>query len=159
MKNNVMHFRNFFLTFLLATILLSCSSNGNIDNFLWLEGKWQGEGFDSTIYDEIWERESDKLISGFSCGSITPETFFKENPKIEIVEGKAFYITAFPDTKGSVLFKSILAKSNHAVFENRELTFPSIIEYKIEGDSLLVRYEGKREGKLAREEMYFHNRK
>ena len=137
-------------------ILCSCSGGAGIDNFEWLNGKWQGKGFDSTVYDEIWKKESDKLMIGFSCGSINPDTFFRENPKIEIVEGKAFYITAFPDIKGSVLFKSTSVVPNHAVFENDEHPFPSKIEYKIEGDSLLVRYEGKRQGKLSREEMYFH---
>ena len=143
-----------FLFFVI--ILCSCSGRTSVDNFEWLNGKWQGKAYDSTVYDEIWKKETDKLMIGFSCGTIYPDTFFRENPKIEIVEGKAFYITAFPDIKGSVLFKSTIAEYNHAVFENEEHPFPTKIEYKIEGDSLLVRYEGKRDGKLSREELYFH---
>lgn len=140
-------------------LLVSCSGTSTVSNFEWMLGKWTATGYDSTVYDEIWKKESDKLMSGFSCGSIAPDTFFKENPKIEIVEGKAFYITSFPDIKGSVLFKSVIAEPNRALFQNEEYAFPAKIEYQLTGDSLLIRYEGTRQGKPAREELYFHKAK
>src|SRR5688572_12030888 len=112
---------------LFAFLLASCSGASSVDEFKWMEGKWNGYPPDGRLITETWQKESDKLLLGLSCGLLGEDTVFKENPKIEIIEGTAFYITAFPDIKGSVLYRSTVAKPGHAVFENSELGFPAKI--------------------------------
>ncbi|MEW6468709.1 MAG: DUF6265 family protein [Bacteroidota bacterium] len=144
----------------LALLLLASCSGASLSNYSWMEGTWKGEAPDGTSYYEIWKKQSGQLLQGFSCGVIGGvDTVFKENPKIEIIENSAFYITSFPDIKGSVLYKASSSVTGQAVFINDEHPFPKKIVYRLNGDSLLVRYEGLRQGKPSFEELYFRRQK
>jgi hypothetical protein len=146
---------------LFITILcIGCNRKTELEQLDWLQGKWIGHSTDGLVFIENWSKKSDKLLLGQSFGLQGEDTIYKEYPKMELIEGKLFYITNIPKVATPVLFKSSKTEGNTAVFENNENEFPTTIIYKKTGaDSLHVIFEGKRNNEKAREALYFIKQK
>ncbi|MEO5645027.1 MAG: DUF6265 family protein [Bacteroidia bacterium] len=142
--------KNLFLISAAAIVLIfsSCgNSNGKVDDISWMIGSWQGTDVNTVIFNESWQREGKGFI-GFGC-SMSPagDTLFKENLKIELVEGTPYYIVTIPPKKEPVLFKMISGDEHNAIFENRDHDFPQRISYLLqENNKLTVKLEGIEKG-------------
>ncbi|MDQ3111661.1 MAG: DUF6265 family protein [Bacteroidota bacterium] len=135
----------------------SCgNSNSATEDINWMIGSWQGTDLNTVIFNETWRREG-KAFVGFGC-SLSPagDTLFKENLKIDVVEGVPYYIVTIPPKKEPVLFKLIQGDEHNAIFENREHDFPQRISYMLqENKTLKVRLEGIEKGEPKIETLEF----
>ncbi|CAN5136568.1 hypothetical protein BH09BAC5_BH09BAC5_22750 [soil metagenome] len=136
------------------------SACGNPDNATkdidWMIGKWHGTDLNTVIFTESWQHEGKGMI-GFGC-SMSPagDTLFKENLKIDIVEGVPYYIVTIPPKKEPILFKMIQGDDHNAIFENRDHDFPQRISYLLKADnSLKVKLEGIEKGQPKIETLEF----
>lgn len=119
-------------------------------------GSWQGTDVNTVVFNESWKREGKSFV-GFGC-SMSPDgdTLFKENLKIDLVEGVPYYIVTIPPKKEPVLFKLVQGDDHNAIFENREHDFPQRISYMLQtNNSLKVRLEGIEKGEPKIETLEF----
>jgi hypothetical protein len=148
--------KRIFLLALPALILSSCGNGNSTDAIKWMIGSWQGTDVNTVIFNESWQKEGKGMV-GFGC-SLSPEgdTLFKENLKIDIVEGVPYYIVTIPPKKEPVLFKLIQGDDHNAIFENREHDFPQRISYLLQADGRLkVKLEGINKGQPKIETLDF----
>ncbi len=141
--------KNFRISIIgIVVFVCSCGNNGGqTEDISWLVGRWQGTDINTVIFSETWQREGKGMI-GFGC-SMSPEgdTLFKENLKIDVVEGVPFYIVTIPPKKEPTLFKLIHGDDHNAIFENKENNFPQRISYLLQKDnSLKIKLEGIEKG-------------
>jgi hypothetical protein len=132
----------------IVACLSSCgNSNSAIEEISWMIGTWQGTDINTVIFNESWKREGKSFV-GFGC-SMSPDgdTLFKENLKIDLVEGVPYYIVTIPPKKEPVLFKLVQGDDHNAIFENRGHDFPQRISYVLQDNNKLkVRLEGIEKG-------------
>ncbi len=141
--------KNLFFLSAIVTLLTftSCGNSNAIEDISWMTGTWQGTDVNTVIFNESWHREG-KAYIGFGC-SISPsgDTLFKENLKIDLVEGVPYYIVTIPPKKEPVLFKLIEGDEENAIFENRSHDFPQRISYMLQKNKTLkVKLEGIEKG-------------
>lgn len=139
-----------------AFVFYSCGNSGTVDDISWMIGSWQGTDVNTVIFNESWQKEG-KGMAGFGC-SLSPagDTLFKENLKIDLVEGTPYYIVSIPPKKEPVLFKLIRGDDHNAIFENREHDFPQRISYLLqENGTLKVKLEGIEKGQPKIETLDF----
>ncbi len=139
--------KNILLASFVAIVASSCGNSNAIEDISWMIGTWQGTDVNTVIFNESWHREGKSFI-GFGC-SVSPagDTLFKENLKIDLVEGVPYYIVTIPPKKEPVLFKLIEGNEQNAIFENRSHNFPQRISYMLqENKTLKVKLEGIEKG-------------
>jgi hypothetical protein len=137
-------------------IFHSCGNNDPTNDIRWMIGSWQGTDVNTVIFNESWQKEGKAMI-GSGC-SLSPEgdTLFKENLKIDLVEGVPYYIVTIPPKKEPVLFKLIQGDDHNAIFENRDHDFPQRISYLLQPDGhLKVKLEGLEKGQPKIETLDF----
>lgn len=145
---------------IILTICISCNRQTELEKMNWLHGRWIGHSSDGVLFIELWNKKSEKLLLGQSFGMQSEDTIYKEYPKMELIEGKLFYITNIPKVATPVLFKSTSIDNAGIVFENTENEFPQKVSYKKIGkDSLYIIFEGKHNNEKAREALYFVKQK
>lgn len=141
----------------ILTTFSSCgNSNSAIEEISWMIGSWQGTDINTVIFNESWHREGKGFV-GAGC-SLSPagDTLFKENLKIELVEGVPYYIVTIPPKKEPVLFKMVKGDDHNAVFENRDHDFPQRISYLLQkNNTLKVKLEGIEKGQPKIETLEF----
>lgn len=137
-----------FISVPVIALISSCgNSKGPVEEISWMIGTWQGTDVNTVIFNESWQREGKGFV-GFGC-SLSPQgdTLFKENLKIELVEGVPYYIVTIPPKKEPVLFKLIEGDDHKAIFENRDHDFPQRISYMLQANNTLkVKLEGIEKG-------------
>jgi hypothetical protein len=146
-----------FVSIISLALFSSCgNSGGPLENISWLIGSWQGTDVNTVVFNESWQREGKGFV-GFGC-SLSPsgDTLFKENLKIDVVEGVPYYIVTIPPKKEPVLFKLIQGDDHNAIFENREHDFPQRISYLLQkNNTLIVKLEGIEKGQPKVETLQF----
>jgi hypothetical protein len=141
---------------IIATFSSCGNSNSAIEEISWMLGSWQGTDINTVIFNESWHREGKGFV-GAGC-SLSPagDTLFKENLKIELVEGVPYYIVTIPPKKEPVLFKMVQGDEQNAIFENRDHDFPQRISYMLQADKTLkVKLEGMEKGQPKIETLDF----
>ncbi|HET6990816.1 MAG TPA: DUF6265 family protein [Bacteroidia bacterium] len=150
--------RLFFLPVIfIALQFSSCENSGNIDDIKWMIGQWQGTDVNGLVFHEVWENDGANSYTGSTC-IVSPEgdTIYRETLKINLVEGKPYFVSTVPGSKGPVLFKMVQGDSKNAVFENREHAFPQSISYTLENSTHMnVKLEGIEKGQPKVEHLEF----
>ena len=137
--------------------LISCSGSKGPVNIDWLTGKWVGH-VSEIVYSEYWSKLSEENFDGTSYVVQEGDTVYRDKLKINIIGDLPCFVISLPKNKEPVIFKMTGNSEKGIVFENNEHDFPKLIAYEINGDSLHVRFEGIREGKKAREEVYYRKK-
>ena len=132
--------------FLLFLSCFACKSSDYLNNFDWLEGKWQIN--ESASFEE-WTKIDDTLYRGKGYEIRKNDTLITE--MIEIVQkGKeVFYIPSVADQNNGqpVEFKLISKKKGIIIFENKNHDFPQRIIYVKNGkDQIDAKIEGEKKG-------------
>ena len=135
----------------------SCgNSNGKVEDISWMIGTWKGTDVNTVIFSESWRREGKGFVGSGCSMSPAGDTLFKENLKIDLVEGTPYYIVTIPPKKEPVLFKMIKGDERNAIFENRDHDFPQRISYMLqENNKLTVKLEGIEKGVPKMETLSF----
>jgi len=119
----------------------------SIETLGFMSGCWQGQMGPLTI-EEQWSRAGGGMMMGMSRNIKGGRTVFSEFMRIEPRGGELYYIARIGDAKQSPTpFKLVRANAAEAVFENLEHDFPQRIIYRVDGDGLKARIEGKDKGK------------
>jgi hypothetical protein len=142
---------------LFAIMLCSCTPKKGLDQFSWLQGSWMGRQ-DGIVFSEDWKKVSEEMITGRSLALQGEDTVYHETSKIYMLGGAPYFLMNLPQLHEPVLFKWSSGEDKEALFQSTEHDFPQSVLYKLEGDSLLERLEGIRDGKKAREELYYHKK-
>ena len=144
-----------FIRLLFVSLLFSCKSDKNLDEFKWFLGDWKGTMQEMDVH-EYWTMENKNSYRGEGFVLSEMDTVFHESTKLEAQNGDIFYIANVPGNPAPVSFKLTLHEKNKAVFENPEHDFPKIITYTLVlPDSLVAVVEGDEDGKHRKEEFHF----
>ena len=100
--------------------------------FDWVEGCWMSA---SGVTKEVWAREGDKHLFGYSTLTKKGEVKFFEQLRLEDTDD-GWQLSAYPRGIGPVHFKMTASTETSATFENFENDYPQRIEYRREGDGL-----------------------
>ncbi len=132
----------------LVMVFLHCAtaSAASIDDLGWLTGCWTYDGQDVGS-GEYWLIPAGQTMFGVSRSARDSKTVAFEYLRIEQTDDSSLALFASPSGKNTTRFDLIELGETEAVFENPAHDFPQRIIYRLRGDSLLGRIEGKSDGK------------
>lgn len=150
-KNTV---ANLLITVLILLELFSCKSETKnnaysltIDKLYWIVGNWKCRGEEGIIFEK-WTRSSDKLLKGMVYSLSGSDTLVLKRMSIKEIDSHVYYIVRFEHNDSELSLKLVGNSSKGLLFENSEQDFPNKIIYaNTDGNMLLARFEGIREGK------------
>ncbi|HZY82645.1 MAG TPA: DUF6265 family protein [Cyclobacteriaceae bacterium] len=103
----------------------------------WLKGDWtrtnQKPGRSGY---ETWKSMGPTTMIGRGVMMKGSDTTFVEKIRIELKEGKMFYVADVPENKGEVWFEFTQLKDNGFVCENPKHDFPKKISYEVDGKNM-----------------------
>ena len=117
-----------------------------IENLFWLSGCWDN-GDTLRRYEEQWMKPAGNSMLGMSRTVAKGKTVEYEFLQIRQQPNGAIYYVALPSGQPQDSFRLVKTGSQELVFENPEHDFPQRIIYRLKGDSLVARIEGKSKGK------------
>lgn len=129
-------------------------NNADMQKLLWIVDKWVSQSETSTSY-EHWEKTNETLYTGGSETIKNGDTVFAEKLKIELIEGKVYYIADVAHNPAPVKFLLTEVNENSAIFENPEHDFPQKITYINENGILHAVIEGPgKDGKTKKVDFF-----
>lgn len=142
---------------LLPLFLISCynpNSHEIFHDLRVLDGNW--ESYKGVKFNENWRFIDDNLFEGEGFSLNGSDTSFFESLSI-VRNGDSIYYRVFFDENNDVVDFLLTDVSKHSwTFTNPENDFPSIINYQIEDDTLLLVTIANIRGN---KEQFFHLRK
>jgi hypothetical protein len=140
---------------LLLPLLFSCSgSTVGVEDFSWLDGKWEGHRSDMVTF-EHWSPAEGKSMQGIGGVVMRSDTVFAEKIRIEERADGLYYVASVPGNPAPVDFKFKGFENDTAVFENLQHDFPQRVLYIKTKDGMFACVEGKQDNKFLREEFSF----
>lgn len=130
------------LLFIFSLFLFySCSEKqSGIEQFKWLEGKWEGHPDDSTTLFENWKFIDEGKVNGTGGMIIHNDTIFAEKMNIYQKEDHFYYHVEVPENETPVDFLFDNEQTDSAVFVNKEHDFPQRIVYYYKNKGKLNAY-------------------
>jgi hypothetical protein len=110
----------------------SSDSAGDLN---WLLGCWESTDGSSR---EVWVRQSDEQLIGFSVALAQGQVVFYETLSIGIDDDGNAHYTAHPEGQPATVFSAETQRGNEIEFINPQHDFPQKISYRPEGDQLLA---------------------
>lgn len=103
----------------------------------WILGTWQRTNVQpgTTAY-EAWRKESEQVYTGLGWSMKGSDTSFVEKLRIEIKEGKPYYVADVRENAEPVYFLMSELSSTGFKSENPEHDFPKVITYSLEGSQM-----------------------
>lgn len=131
--------------------LFSCSSKKvTINDFSWIEGKWNGWADGMSFYEE-WNPLQGNLMDGVGGAIDNLDTVFSEKIKIEQRGEDVVYTANVAENGGAVDFKFTGYKNDSIVFENPQHDFPQrIVYFRLPDNKLYACIDGLNAGKYDR---------
>lgn len=142
------------LIFIIMSKTAYSQNNADMQKLLWIVDKWVSQSENSTSY-EHWEKTNETLYTGGSETIKNGDTVFAEKLKIELIEGKVYYIADVAHNPAPVKFLLTEVNENSAIFENPEHDFPQKITYINENGILHAVIEGPgKDGKTKKVDFF-----
>lgn len=142
------------LIFIIMSKTAFSQNNADMQKLLWIVDKWVSQSETSTSY-EHWEKTNETLYTGGSETIKNGDTVFAEKLKIELIEGKVYYIADVAHNPAPVKFLLTEVNENLAIFENPEHDFPQKITYINENGILHAVIEGPgKDGKTKKVDFF-----
>ncbi|KXK42791.1 MAG: hypothetical protein UZ05_CHB002002905 [Chlorobi bacterium OLB5] len=143
------------LIFIIMSKTAFSQNNADMQKLLWIVDKWVSQSETSTSY-EHWEKTNETLYTGGSETIKNGDTVFAEKLKIELIEGKVYYIADVAHNPAPVKFLLTEVNENSAIFENPEHDFPQKITYINENGILHAVIEGPgKDGKTKKSGFFY----
>lgn len=117
---------------ILAMFFSTAVANAGAAELDWLPGCWDAEDGKSR---EVWVRQSDDQLIGFSVALKDSRVVFHEVLSVNIDDGVARY-TAHPAGQSATIFSSTGSPGEGITFINAEHDYPQKISYTRSGDRL-----------------------
>jgi hypothetical protein len=111
------------------------SSSETMEDLKRIEGKWTS--YKGIKFNENWRFENEDLFKGEGYSLNGADTSFFETLQI-IKKNDSVYYSVFFKNENAVYFLLTEASKNKWKFTNPQNEYPSIIEYKLENDTLLT---------------------
>lgn len=145
------------LFLLVGAFLFSCGNKKTtINDFTWLQGKWEGASQDLNFFEE-WKPSQENVLDGFGGGISGKDTVFSEKIKIEERADGIFYVPTVKENGGAVDFKFTGYKNDSIVFENPQHDFPQrIIYFRLPNNKLYACIDGLENGKYNRIAFFYN---
>ena len=124
------------------------AQNATIESFATLAGCWERNERGSLI-NEMWMKPAGTSMIGSGRTVKNGKTTDFEFLRIEQREDAIYYVAKPRTNAQETAFKLKTWSANDFVFENPEHDFPQRILYKMNGNSLVARIEGTRNGKTS----------
>tara|TARA_R110002096_G_scaffold161007_3_gene327366 strand:+ start:16237 stop:16668 length:432 start_codon:yes stop_codon:yes gene_type:complete len=118
-----------------AAFLLTFSQPASADPLDWLVGCWESKDGTSK---EVWVKEADGGLSGFSVTLQDNDMVFYEVLRIATASDGTLTYTAHPSGQSSATFRSKSAAGFAVTFANPSHDYPQEIAYKRDGDKLFA---------------------
>ena len=134
---------------LIAGLALPASAQ-DLDKLVWMTGNWAQKTAKEEV-QENWLGPKGNVMVAVNL-TLTPgrgSSF--EFIRIAVKDGRIVYF-ASPGGRPPVEFPMTQMSDNAIVFENAAHGYPAKISYRRDGDALVARIEGKRQGAEASEE-------
>lgn len=142
------------LIFIIMSKTAFSQNNADMQKLLWIVDKWVSQSENSTSY-EHWEKTNETLYTGGSETIKNGDTVFAEKLKIELIEGKVYYIADVAHNPAPVKFLLTEVNDNSAIFENPDHDFPQKITYINENGILHAVIEGPgKDGKTKKVDFF-----
>lgn len=142
------------LIFIIMSKTAFSQNTADMQKLLWIVDKWVSQSENSTSY-EHWEKTNETLYTGGSETIKNGDTVFAEKLKIELIEGKVYYIADVAHNPAPVKFLLTEVNENSAIFENPEHDFPQKITYINENGILHAVIEGPgKDGKTKKVDFF-----
>jgi len=125
----------FFLSLAIPAVILCCvvdtalASKSELD---WMLGCWAAEDGNS---NEVWVRQTDQQMIGFSVAFADGRMVFHELLSIQM-DAKGAHYTAHPQGQPSATFSSSQLADNSVSFTKPDHDYPQRIDYHRDGDEL-----------------------
>ncbi len=142
------------LIFIIMSKTAFSQNTADMQKLLWIVDKWVSQSENSTSY-EHWEKTNETLYTGGSETIKNGDTVFAEKLKIELIEGKVYYIADVAHNPAPVKFLLTEVNDNSAIFENPDHDFPQKITYINENGILHAVIEGPgKDGKTKKVDFF-----
>jgi hypothetical protein len=120
-------------------------SPSGVEQLAWMAGCWRQES-GGRIADEIWMAPSGGVMLGMNRTVASGRTVSSEFMQIGANGGRIVF-TARPSGQAEASFTLLKSGQRDVVFENTAHDFPQRVMYRRDGDTLVGRIEGTRNGK------------
>jgi len=117
-----------------------------IESLFWLSGCWDN-GDTLRHYEEQWMKPAGNSMLGMSRTVAKGKTSAYEFLRIQQQKNGDIFYVANPSGQPQDSFKLVKFGNRELIFENLAHDFPQRIIYRIQGDLLVARIEGKNKGK------------
>ena len=131
---------------MLATAFSFSAFAGGLEELAWLSGCWHSDDGKRQIREQ-WMKPAGNNMLGMSHTLVNGKTREYEFIRIVQEENGDIFFVAMPSGQKEARFKLMIITGQEARFENPEHDFPQRIVYRRDGDSLVGRIEGVRNGK------------
>jgi hypothetical protein len=123
------------------------AESATVDELAWLAGCWASVGAEAGS-GEQWMEPAGGTLLGVSRTVRNSRTVAHEFLQIRESAGGGIEFVADPSGQSAAIFSLVRLSESEVVFENPDHDFPQRIIYRLEGDALDGRIEGKVEGEL-----------
>lgn len=132
---------------LISLLFIGTLAYGQTENDLgkvdWLNGNWtRTNAKPGRSGYEVWKKGGPTTMIGRGVMMKGSDTTFVEKIRIEVKDGKLFYVADVPENKGEVWFEFTELKDKSFVCENPKHDFPKKIAYTLDGANLKATISG-----------------
>lgn len=149
MKQNVL-----FVILMIAPLFVAQTAYAqDVEKLAWMSGNWVQKGVVEDVHENWLGPKGNVMVATNLTLRHGKGTAF-EFMRIGVRDGKVIYF-ASPGGRPATEFPMTQMGESSIVFENPANAYPSRILYRRDGDALVARIEGKRQGNDASEEWRF----
>ena len=141
------------LLFAIAMCATMLAHSQTIDKLAWMSGNWVQTSAVEDVH-ENWRGPKNNVMVGTNLSARHGKGASFEFMRIAVKDGRIVYF-ASPNGRPPTEFALSQMGDASATFENPSNAYPSRIIYRRDGDVLMARIEGKRQGNDAFEEWRF----
>jgi len=129
----------------MTTTSLATQARPEIEQLAWMAGCWREES-GGRVADEIWMGPAGGVMLGMNRTIAGGRVASTEFMQIREDAGRIVFI-AKPSGQAETSFPLLKSAAREVVFENRAHDFPNRVIYRVDGETLVGRIEGTRNGK------------
>jgi hypothetical protein len=125
-------------------------SSFNLTDLGWLAGCWQSR--DDTkrqVVHEQWMKPAGGIMLGSGLTVESDKAVDLEVMRIEQSGSDVIFYARPRANRDETAFRMVRSGANEAIFENKQHDFPQRVIYRRDGDNLVARIEGARNGRLV----------
>lgn len=121
------------LSTFLGAMLLTVSPSAGAGQLDWMVGCWESSDRSAL---EVWVKDKDGSLSGFSVTLKEGQFIFHEVLRITTAADGTVSYTAHPDGQSTTTFKTTTVSGQEVTFTNAAHDYPQEVTYKRDGDKL-----------------------